>query len=103
MNGAVLCCLWQSSRTKPALERISMPKVVLDVSSGVEMRDALVSSAATECNACAPSTICSVEAPGKDLEHYATGRRSTAAARVVDPNSAHAGATDGSRQAAGLS
>jgi hypothetical protein len=52
-----------------------MPKVVLDVSSGVEKRDASSSSAATECNACAPSTICSVKAPGRALEHYATGRR----------------------------
>jgi hypothetical protein len=35
-HGAVPCCLWQSSRTKPALERISMLKDVLDASSGVE-------------------------------------------------------------------
>jgi hypothetical protein len=75
---------------------------VLDVSSGVEKRDASMSSAATECNACAPSTLLG-RGTWKSYGALCNRPTSTAAARVVDPNSAHAGATDGSRQAAGLS
>ena len=75
-------------------------KDVAAASSCVSQDEFSISIAATVCVACAPSTSCSVNT----LDRFSRIMRqpsSTSAARVVDPYSAHAGATDDSRQAAG--
>ena len=92
--------LRQASRSQTAPKPIPMSKDVPAAASCASQDEVPISRAATVCVACAPSTSCLTNA----LDGFSNIMQKpapTSVARVVEPNSSHAGAIDGSRQAAG--